>query len=392
MTTKKKEAKKAKNLVISWLGYVFLVLSALLLVLSVNVLWVRSTILDTKTWTDRAVEIISDEDVRQDLSARITAALYEEANLDEQISDVLPERARPIAAAIAEASRDFTEKKIYEFLGSDAFIDLWRDLQTQAHEAFIEAIERTTTAATDETRQDVFYFDDEILVLNIRPLLDNIANNLEEAGVGFVPETQLLNDEQTTIVIAEVNNLSVVTTSFYVLDKLGFWLPTATVIIGGIGLWLAKNKRRALGFVSILAIAIAMVNLQVVRLGYELGSSGAGIVGISGVSSQTMYDILTSAVVTSLTTLIIVLAIILFFLFATTIRNKRKLERLMRQPLNYLDNKQLAWLKKNRTILIIAIGIFTLLLLVTTSFTSAIWPILIILVGGGTISVIYIVK
>src|SRR4051812_18917160 len=102
-----------------------LVFASLLAPLAVVSLWTRSQIVNTGRYVAEVGPLTQNPAVAAVVADRISQALANNVNLQAEIKDVLPPRAQPLAAPIAQGVIAFTRDAAYKVVTSDQFHNLW---------------------------------------------------------------------------------------------------------------------------------------------------------------------------------------------------------------------------------------------------------------------------
>lgn len=188
-------------------AWLLVVLSATLIITSVFLIWIQRTVLETETWTDKTTQIIQTNSVQDDVTKKVTDELFSQINIQQVVEEALPERAAPLSAPIASGIEGFVKEKTKEVIASPQFAKVWVDVNTASHESLVKSIERLNTIDSENNSSDVVYIVDDTLLLNLRPVLDEVKKDLIANGLTFLPEKQVVSQERVTFEVAEINNL-----------------------------------------------------------------------------------------------------------------------------------------------------------------------------------------
>lgn len=367
-------------------GYISLSLASFLLVLSMFVFWLRGTLVNAQTWTNTTTRIVQEDSVRNDLAGYISSRLLDEVDIESVVAEALPPRAEPLAQPISSNIRTQAEHLTNQVLESEEFITLWRTVNREAHSAVVEVLSTAGEAAERGERSGLIVIDDQSIFLNLRPVLDEVKENLRSRGLEFIPEQSVLSDQDVTFEVAEIQNFGAWLLAFGVLNSIGYWLLAFAAAFAALGVWAVGISRAAFYFLSGLTIILSVILIQMTKLGGAAasGAGGAGPGIFSESSIFSIYNIVTEGVVFGLRILAALALLVLFFTYVTSSsRTAVKLRRSVQKfPDAYKDYKALTWLGRNSLLTSMLIGLVAFIILFTTTF-SAIWqPTLLIAVFG----------
>jgi hypothetical protein len=218
------------------LAWVCIIISCILVPLSIIAIWARNEILNTDDYVRTVAPLARDPDIQTAVSVRLTNTLFEEVDVEEIAADALPERAAFLAGPLATALRDFAQQATLRFLESEAFQTIWDEANRLAH----EQVERALTGggpllSTDEGR----------VVLDLTPLVDRVRAELSDRGIGVfdnIPIERLA----LRFELFDAEGLESAQAGVRLLDRLRIVLPVLSLVFAAVGIWLARDRRRAL--------------------------------------------------------------------------------------------------------------------------------------------------
>jgi len=365
-------------------------MSAIMLVSSTMFIWLQKTVLETDVWVDKTSEIMATQSVQADVAEKITAELFAQIDLDQYVQEALPPKAAPLSAPIASGIKGFVEDKTNEVVASDQFAKVWSEANRLSHQSLVNSIERLNTVNSENNSSDVIYINEESLMLNLRPIMGQVKQNLVDRGITFLPTNQVISQDRVTFTIAEINNLPAILGVYNLLNSLSYWLPVMAVVFGAAGVFVASSRRKALMWIVILTLSLAVLVVQVVKVGqYGITQSASSATSALSVESATaIYKVITNDLITNLRWLMGAMLTVGLFLFlsgpsaaATWIRSK--VGGLVK---DYKTNSLVKFLAKNAYTLIGIVGLFVAALIVLVPFSTpwfAIWAI----VFGGLLSI-----
>src|SRR3954469_12346383 len=122
------------------LARVLVVIASLLAFLAIFAIWINRQILDTGNWTRASTQVLDSPLVRAQLAGYLTDQLYANVDIEGEIGDALPERARPLAGPVASALRNQVEKRTREALARPRVQALWEAANRSAHQQLLDVI------------------------------------------------------------------------------------------------------------------------------------------------------------------------------------------------------------------------------------------------------------
>jgi hypothetical protein len=125
-------------------------LTCLSAVVATVAIWARATALNTDRWTRLAEEVISEPEVVDALSARLSTSIVNGLQVEDRIrtalagAERLPAQATVLAQPLTERIQDFLESRIAGFLRSDTGHDLWIRINRAVHERVVSLLRGET--------------------------------------------------------------------------------------------------------------------------------------------------------------------------------------------------------------------------------------------------------
>src|SRR6478735_1577930 len=135
------EPRKPGGRLRRWGVGLLVVLSCLFLLLATVGIWGKNQVFDSDNFERIVVPIGEDPQVQRELATYLTDQLSKAVDPEKVISDALPDRAQILAPTLAGAVEDFVRSKVLEFLQSDTFQKIWREVVTRAHDRAILLLE-----------------------------------------------------------------------------------------------------------------------------------------------------------------------------------------------------------------------------------------------------------
>jgi hypothetical protein len=239
-----------------------IVVACVLAPLSVVAIWTRNQVTNTDRYVATVSPLARDPAIQAALADQITAqvfnyidvkglttqaaqALASRGTLPPQVADQLQALAVPIANGV----QSFTRDQVGKVVASDAFADAWVQANRAAHAELVKAL-------TGEGGGAVTVENDTVSV-NLAAFIQVVKQRLLDSGFTLAAR---IPEVQASFVLFQSKDITRVRAGFNLLNTLGVWLPIVTLVLLVLGVYVAKDHRRALVGAA-LGVAIGMVVL-----------------------------------------------------------------------------------------------------------------------------------
>jgi hypothetical protein len=233
--------------------WALIVLASLLALVSALTVWSKQQLLDTDKFTSSSAKLLANDEIRTTLSTRLVDLLNQRVDVQAQLEEKLPPRAKGAAPAIAAAIQNSTGQVINAFLGTAQAQALWERINRRAHTALVNVLEGKDAGAVSTANGDV--------VLDLRPLIMRIADRL---GVGDRLK-QRAPPDAGEIVLLKSDQLDAAQKGVRVLNALSSWLWFAVFALLALAVYLAHGTRRTMLEAVGVALLIVGVLLLIIR-------------------------------------------------------------------------------------------------------------------------------
>ena len=233
--------------------WTLIVLASLLALVSALTVWSRQQLLDTDKFTSSSAKLLADDEIRATLSTRLVDLLNQRVDVQAQLEETLPPRAKRAAPAIAAAIQNSTGQVINAFLGTAQAQEIWERINRRAHGALVNVLEGKDAGAISTANGDV--------VLDLRPLIKRIAERL---GVGDRLKERARPDSGQ-IVLLKSDQLDAAQTGVRILHALSSWLWLLVVALLALAVYLAHGTRRTMLEAVGCALVIVGILLLIIR-------------------------------------------------------------------------------------------------------------------------------
>jgi hypothetical protein len=238
-----------------------IVVACVLAPLSVVAIWTRNQVTNTDRYVATVTPLASDPAIQNAIADQITAQVFtyiDIKGLTTQAVDALagrglsPEVAsqlRGFAVPIANGVQSFTRSQVGKVVASDAFADAWVQANRVAHEQLVAALTGEGGGAVT--------VEGDTVSLNLSAFIQTVKQRLVESGFALAAR---IPEVQASFVLFQSADITRARRAFDLLNTLGIWLPIITLVLLVIGVYVAKDHRRALVGAA-LGVAVGMVVL-----------------------------------------------------------------------------------------------------------------------------------
>jgi hypothetical protein len=238
-----------------------IVVACLLAPLSVAAVWTRNQVTNTDRYVATVSPLARDPAIQAAIADQITTQVFNYIDikgLTTQAVDALAAQGlRPqvasqlqaFAVPIANGVQSFTREQVGRVVASDAFADAWVQANRVAHAELVKAL-------TGEGGGAVTVENDTVSV-NLAAFVQVVKDQLVASGFTLAERIPEVN---ASFVLFQSADITRVRSAFNLLNTLGIWLPIIVLLLVAVGVYVAKDHRRALVGAGV-GIAVAMVVL-----------------------------------------------------------------------------------------------------------------------------------
>jgi hypothetical protein len=225
------------------------VVGGLLAIVSVLMIWVRDTLLDTNTWVDTMAPVAASPAVQSAIANDVTTQLFEKADVQTKVRDALPPSAAFLAAPLANQLRSFSDTAAKKVVASNQFQNLWVTINRDAHNAVVAVL-------TGEQKGRISTAGGKV-TLDLSSVTSRVQSSLQSSGVSALQGVSLGNGQVTLVSSPTLQKVQGATK---VLKGLAFVFPVLALGCLAGATALARDRRRGL-LAAALGLSIAMVVL-----------------------------------------------------------------------------------------------------------------------------------
>ncbi len=311
---------------------VLIVIGCILAPLSVIAVWTANQVSNTDRYVANIEPLIHDPSVQHALTDKITTEIESRLNvkgLATQAATALNQRGltrvgallNSFSGQLAGAVNGFIHTQVAKIVASPQVARLWLEVNRRAHAQLVKALSGQGNGAITISNGKV--------VLNLGPLIEVIKTRLAARGLTIVKNIPQINP---TFPLFSAKYLVKAQTGYRLLNDLKIVLPILTLLLIGLGVYVARGHRRALigaglGFAA--SMLILGVGLTIFR-GIYLNSVPSSVLPAD--AAAVLYDTLVRFIRDGLRVLLVVGLIVAIGAFftgpsVTAVRTRGAFER-----------------------------------------------------------------
>jgi Short C-terminal domain len=241
---------RPKRSIVVW---VVLVLAGAFLLASCFAVWVNRVALNTDVLVGTSAELIEDDQIRQAVATRAVDELFASVDIEVELRQRLPQDFKGLSGPAGAGFREGAYTVVDRALERPRLQQLWALALEQAHRTLVEVLEGEGQRVA--TEGGVVTLDLRLIILEAADrigLREQAAENLP-ADVGDI---EILRSDE----------LDTAQDAFQLLKATAWVLPVVTLLLFGLAVWLAGDRRRAVRRVGITVAAVGLVGLVAVNV------------------------------------------------------------------------------------------------------------------------------
>jgi hypothetical protein len=218
------------------------VLGSVLAFLSVFAIWTERQALNTDDWVDTSGRLIQDPTIREAVGDYLVDQLYENVDVEEELSDILPGETKDLAGPISGGLRQVAGDGANRVLETSTAQELWKGANRTAHEELIAVLEeKEGTVSTEEGE----------VSLNLGSLVTNLA---DQVGIG-ANLAEKLPPDAGRFTILRSDQLKTAQDIVVAIKGLALVLSLLTFFCFGLAIYLAREER----WVTVLFCGVGLI-------------------------------------------------------------------------------------------------------------------------------------
>ena len=246
-----------------WVAGVLIFVAALLAPIAVVARWAHDEVSDTDRYVETVAPLASDPAVQDAMVERITREIFTRLDVravTKEAVDALAEQGLPPTAAttltalsgtLASSIESFVTDKVRQFVESQEFADAWEAANREAHTQMVAVLTGKDTEKVTIT--------DNAVQVNLAAVINAVKARLVARGFDLAARLPEVNAQFTVFESADITKAQ---TAFRLLSSAALVLPFLALLLAGLAVYVARERRRTLMHVG-LAFAASMLLLGV---------------------------------------------------------------------------------------------------------------------------------
>lgn len=245
-------------------------LACLLAPLSATAVWASRQVSDTDRYLETVAPLAHDPAVQKTIADAVTNAIFEAVDLraiTTQTLDAISQRGLPppIAANLQALSgplvsgiQGYVQGQVDNLVASPQFASVWRQANQTAHASLVSLLEGEQSGALSAQNDTV--------TLNLAPIIAQVKDRLVANGFSLANRIPVVNK---SIVLVQSDGVTKAQGFYRLLTTLGTWLPIIALFLLAVGVYVARDRRRALlggalgfaGAMLVLGVALTLARV-----------------------------------------------------------------------------------------------------------------------------------
>ena len=306
----------------SWrtpVAVLLIIIGCVLAPISVIAVWTANQVSDTNRYVENITPLIHDPAIQNALTDKITNEIVAQINvpaLTSQAGALLTQKGLPRVAtllqsfsgSLASAVQGFVHTQVHKIITSPRMANAWVQVNRVAHQEMVAALSGRANgngAITVSNGQ---------VTIGLAPFINIAKQDLAARGLTIVNSLPVINP---TFALFPSKDLVKAQSAYRLINDLKYVLPIVTLVLLGLGIYIAKGHRRAtigagLGFAASMLVLGAV--LLIARSIY-LNSVPSSV--LPGDAAAAAFDTLVRFIKTGLRTLLVVGLVVAIAAFIT---------------------------------------------------------------------------
>lgn len=233
--------------------WIVLFLAGLLLLLSSFAIWVNRVALNTGVFTDTSSTLLDDPQIRGAVANRAVDELFANVDVQAELENQLPADYQGLSGPLTAVGREGAYRVVDRALEQPVFQDLFRVAVRESHTTLVEVLEGGGDRVSTEGGE---------VTLDLRAIVLEAADRI---GIGDQVAGKLPADAGQ-IVVLRSDELDTAQNVFQLLKTIAWLLPILTLLVFGLAVGLARDRRRAVRAIGVVLVLVGVVGLAAARL------------------------------------------------------------------------------------------------------------------------------
>jgi hypothetical protein len=257
----------------SWRAVVsalLITVACLLAPLSVTAVWASRQVSDTDRYLETVAPLADDPAVQRTISDAVSNAILDAVDfqsiatetLDAVAQQGMPPRVaanlQALSGPLVNGIENFVRSQVDKLVASPQFAAVWRQANETAHASLVNLLEGNQGGALSAQNDTV--------TLNLAPIIAEVKQRMVASGFGLADKIPVVNK---SIVLVQSDGVTKAQGLYRLLNTLGTWLPVIALVLLVSGVFVARDRRRALlkgslgfaGAMLVLGVALTLARV-----------------------------------------------------------------------------------------------------------------------------------
>jgi hypothetical protein len=241
---------------------VLISLACILAPLSVTSVWASTQVSDTDQYIQTVAPLAEDPAVQSAIAEDVSRAVLEYIDVEALTSELLQTLAQgenvppriatalpALAVPITNGVENFTRTQVSRVVASPQFAVVWERVNRLAHEQVVTLLEGNEGGAVSAQG--------DTITLNLGPIIQQVKERLVAEGFTIAERIPTID---RSFVLVQSEGITKAQGFYRLLNTLGTWLPFIAIAMLALGVFLARDRRRALlrGSLGVVASMIVL--------------------------------------------------------------------------------------------------------------------------------------
>ncbi|MFZ4583988.1 MAG: hypothetical protein ACOYNI_02065 [Acidimicrobiia bacterium] len=260
---------------------ILIVIGGLLVPTGIAMPWLRSEVLNTDRFVETFAPLADSPQVQAAAADAITNAIMQEANVEAEVKDVLPDRAKVLAGPITSGVETVVRQTTEKVLASEQFRTFFKTALREAHKSVVALLRNEKAGAVNIKGGTV--------TLDLQQAVELVVQKLSDAGLTFIKNvpTSSIKGE---IVLFKSDALANARTATSIFVAVSWLLPFLAIFFLALGIIVAPDRRRGVLWAAIALFLGAVVLGATLALGRNVLVDQISSVGGSPDIGITVYN------------------------------------------------------------------------------------------------------
>ncbi len=265
-----------------------IVLAALLTTPAAIAYWGQRTLNDGQRYVQTVGPLVNSPEVQDVIATKVTTAIQDQVDIEAILNDVFAgvitdrPRLQRLVGPLSAAINSLIDRQVREFLASDAFADIWTNVNVRAQASFQRLLSGDESGAVS--------LQGDQIVLDVSEVIDQVKERLVARGLTIVQNVPI-PDIDKQIVLMDAPQLQQARTIYAFANPVARWLLLVVALFYLAALLLARRRPRMTVIIGAVLVANALLLALALSVGRQLFIDALAGTGL-GPASRVFYDTL----------------------------------------------------------------------------------------------------